>query len=130
MKKILAIILIILGSICSVYSQEIIVLKGDTVVVLEKKSVETLNEIALHRKYLIEELQLCDSANMIKDSLLLLREEEIEKYKSISRINNAKMMIYDDKINQLEKEIKKKERNNGLILGGSIFAFFMSILFL
>ena len=107
MKKILAIILIILGSICSVYSQEIIVLKGDTVVVLEKKSVETLNEIALHRKYLIEELQLCDSANMIKDSLLLLREEEIEKYKSISRNNNAKMMIYDDKINQLEKEIKK-----------------------
>ena len=112
------------------FSQEVIVLKGDTVVTLEKKSVEILNEIALHRKYLIEELQLCDSANMIKDSLLILREKEIKKYKSMFNITNAKMMIYDDKITQLEKEIKIKKRNNGLILGGGILAFFLSVLFL
>lgn len=130
MKKILAIILIILSTMINVYSQEVIVLKGDTVVTLEKKSIETLNEIALHRKYLIEELQLCDSANMIKDSLLILREKEIKKYKSMSNITNAKIMIYDDKITQLEKEIKIKERNNGLILGGGILAFFLSVLFL
>lgn len=130
MKKILAIILIILNSAINVYSQEVIFLKGDTVITLEKKSVETLNEIALHRKYLIEELQLCDSANMIKDSLLNLREKEIEKYKSMSNIINAKMVIYDDKITQLEKEIKKKERNNGLILGGGILSFILSVLFL
>lgn len=129
MKKILAIISIILSTI-NVYSQEVIILKGDTVVTLEKKSIETLNEIALHRKYLIEELQLCDSAGMIKDSLLDLREKEIEKYESISKITNAKIMIYDDKITQLEKVIKKKERDNGLLLGGGILAFFLSVLFL
>lgn len=130
MKKILAIISIILSTMINAFSQEVIVLKGDTVVTLEKKSIETLNEIALHRKYLIEELQLCDSSNMIKDSLLILREKEIKKYKSMSNITNAKMMIYDDKITQLEKEIKIKERNNGLILGGGILAFFLSVLFL
>ena len=130
MKKILAIISIILSTVINAFSQEVIVLKGDTIVTLEKKSIETLNEIALHRKYLIEELQLCDSANMIKDSLLILREKEIKKYKSMSNITNAKIMIYDDKITQLEKEIKIKERNNGLILGGGILAFFLSILFL
>ena len=112
MKKILAIILIILSTMINVYSQEVIVLKGDTVVTLEKKSIETLNEIALHRKYLIEELQLCDSANMIKDSLLILREKEIIKYKSMSNITNAKIMIYDDKITQLEKEIKIRQKKN------------------
>ena len=130
MKKILAIISIILSTMINAFSQEVIVLNGDTVVTLEKKSIETLNEIALHRKYLIEELQLCDSSNMIKDSLLILREKEIKKYKSMSNITNAKMMIYDDKITQLEKEIKIKERNNGLILGGGILAFFLSVLFL
>ena len=130
MKKILAIISIILSTMINAFSQEVIVLKGDTVVTLEKKSVEILNEIALHRKYLIEELQLCDSANMIKDSLLILREKEIKKYKSMFNITNAKMMIYDDKITQLEKEIKIKKRNNGLILGGGILAFFLSVLFL
>ena len=130
MKKILAIISIILSTMINAFSQEVIVLNGDTVVTLEKKSIETLNEIALHRKYLIEELQLCDSSNMIKDSLLILREKEIKKYKSMSNITNAKMMIYDDKITQLEKEIKIKGRNNGLILGGGILAFFLSVLFL
>jgi hypothetical protein len=114
----------------SAYSQEVIVLKGDTVVTLEKKSIETLNEIALHRKYLIEELRLCDFASMVKDSILDSREKEIEKYKLMSNTINAKIELYDDKIHQLEKEIKKKERNNGLILGGGILSFILSILFL
>ena len=48
----------------------------------------------------------------------------------MSNIINAKMVIYDDKITQLEKEIKKKERNNGLILGGGILSFILSVLFL
>lgn len=121
--------LILLGNI-NLFSQEVAVLKGDTVITLEKKSVGTLNEIALHRKFLLKELQLCDSIGILKDSIIRERDEEIKKYISISKINNAKIDVYYDEIQELEKEIKKKNRENGLILGGGIFAFFMGVLFL
>ena len=121
--------LILLGNI-NLFSQEVAVLKGDTVITLEKKSVETLNEIALHRKLLLKELQLCDSIGILKDSIIQERDKEIKKYISISKINNAKIDVYYDEIQKLEKEIKKKNRENGLILGGGIFAFFMGVLFL
>ena len=61
MKKILSILLMTILSINISIAQKIIILKGDTLVTLEKKKVETLNEIALHREYLIRDLQLCDS---------------------------------------------------------------------
>lgn len=121
--------LVFLGNI-NLFSQEVVVLKGDTVITLEKKSVETLNEIALHRKFLLKELQLCDSIGILKDSIIQERDEEIKKYISISKINNAKIDIYYDEIQELEKEIKKKNRENGFILGGGIFAFLMGVLFL
>lgn len=121
--------LVLLGNI-NLFSQEVVVLKGDTVITLEKKSVETLNEIALHRKFLLKELQLCDSIGILKDSIIQERDEEIKKYISVSKINNAKIDVYYDEIQELEKEIKKKNRENGLILGGGIFAFLMGVLFL
>lgn len=121
--------LVLLGNI-NLFSQEVVVLKGDTVITLEKKSVETLNEIALHRKFLLKELQLCDSIGILKDSIIQERDEEIKKYISISKINNAKIDVYYNEIQELEKEIKKKNRENGLILGGGIFAFLMGVLFL
>ena len=130
MKKILVFLFLILLGNINLFSQEVAVLKGDTVITLEKKSVETLNEIALHRKFLLKELQLCDSIGIIKDSIIQERDEEIKKYISISKINNAKIDVYYDEIQELEKEIKKKNRENGLILGGGIFAFFMGVLFL
>lgn len=130
MKKILVFLFLILLGNINLFSQEVAVLKGDTVITLEKKSVETLNEIALHRKFLLKELQLCDSIGILKDSIIQERDEEIKKYISISKINNAKIDVYYDEIQELEKEIKKKNRENGLILGGGIFAFFMGVLFL
>ncbi len=131
MKKILLILVLLLGGISNSFSQENVTShKGDTVILLEKKSIETLNEIALHRKYLIRDLELCDSLGMIKDSLLQDKEEQIERYKNLQSINNLKIDSYNDKIIELEKNITKKERENALLLGGGIFAFLMSILFL
>ena len=131
MKKILLILVLLLGGISNSFSQENVTShKGDTVILLEKKSIETLNEIALHRKYLIRDLELCDSLGMIKDSLLQDKEEQIERYKNLQSINNLKIDSYNDKIIELEKNIIKKERENALLLGGGIFAFLMSILFL
>ena len=130
MKKILVFLFLILLGNINLFSQEVVVLKGDTVITLEKKSVETLNEIALHRKFLLKELQLCDSIGILKDSIIQEKDEEIKKYISISKINNAKIDVYYDEIQELEKEIKKKNRENGLILGGGIFAFLMGVLFL
>ena len=123
--------MLLLGGISNSFSQENVTShKGDTVILLEKKSIETLNEIALHRKYLIRDLELCDSLGMIKDSLLQDKEEQIERYKNLQSINNLKIDSYNDKIIELEKNITKKERENALLLGGGIFAFLMSILFL
>lgn len=130
MKKILVFLFLVLLGNINLFSQEVVVLKGDTVITLEKKNVETLNEIALHRKFLLKELQLCDSIGILKDSIIQERDEEIKKYISISKINNAKIDVYYDEIQELEKEIKKKNRENGLILGGGIFAFLMGVLFL
>lgn len=130
MKKILVFLFLVLLGNINLFSQEVVVLKGDTVITLEKKSVETLNEIALHRKFLLKELQLCDSIGILKDSIIQERDEEIKKYISISKINNAKIDVYYNEIQELEKEIKKKNRENGLILGGGIFAFLMGVLFL
>ena len=130
MKKILLILAILFLGINNIFGQEIVVLKGDTIITLEKKSVETLNEIALHRKYLIKELQVCDSLSIIKDSIINEKSGQITRYQNLMRINNAKVEICTNKISELEKEIKKKERNNGLILGGGIFAFLFSVLFL
>lgn len=121
--------LVLLGNI-NLFSQEVVILKGDTVITLEKKSIETLNEIALHRKFLLKELQLCDSIGILKDSIIQERDEEIKKYISISKINNTKIDVYYNEIQELEKEIKKKNRENGFILGGGIFAFLMGVLFL
>ena len=130
MKKILLILIVLLFQCINVFSQEIVVLKGDTVIVLEKKEVRTLNEIALHRRYLIKELQVCDSLGLIKDSIIIDKEKEILNYQSIVKFNNLKVDLYEDKISDLEKKIIKKERENGIILGGGIFAVLMSILFL
>ena len=130
MKKISLILIILFLGISNSFGQEVVVIKGDTIITLEKRSVETLNEIALHRKYLMKELQICDSLGIIKDSILNEKEGMISSYQHLLRINNAKVEICKDRISELEKEIRKKERNNGLILGGGIFAFFFSILFL
>ena len=130
MKKILLILAILFLGINNIFGQEIVVLKGDTIITLERKSVETLNEIALHRKYLIKELQVCDSLSIIKDSIINEKSGQITRYQNLMRINDAKVEICTNKISELEKEIKKKERNNGLILGGGIFAFLFSVLFL
>lgn len=115
----------------NVFSQEVVSShKGDTVVVLEKKSVETLNEIALHRKYLMRDLELCDSLGMVKDSLLFEKDVQIEKYRNLQSLSNLKISSYDEKITELEKSIRKKDVENALLLGGGIFAVLMSILFL
>ena len=130
MKKILSILLMTILSINISIAQKIIILKGDTLVTLEKKKVETLNEIALHREYLIRDLQLCDSIGLIRDSILLKREEEIDRYKSILELNNVKLDSYNSKISELEQSVRIKERQNKLLLGGGFLAVLIGIIFL
>jgi hypothetical protein len=114
----------------NIYGQEKIILKKDTIIALEENSIKSLNEIALHRKYLIEELQICDSLCILKDSIIDEKDKQVLRYQRLVKINDTKIGICTDRISELEKEIKKKERTNGLILGSGIFAFFFSILFL
>ena len=130
MKKILSILLMTILSINISIAQKIIILKGDTLVTLEKKKVETLNEIALHREYLIRDLQLCDSIGLIRDSILLKREEEVDRYKSILELNNVKLDSYNSKISELELSVRIKERQNKLLIGGGFLAVLMGIIFL
>lgn len=130
MKKILSILLMTILSINISIAQKIIILKGDTLVTLEKKKVETLNEIALHREYLIRDLQLCDSIGLIRDSILLKREEEVGRYKSILELNNVKLDSYNSKISELEQSIRIKERQNKLLIGGGFLAVLIGIIFL
>ena len=130
MKKILSILLMTILSINISIAQKIIILKGDTLVTLEKKKVETLNEIALHREYLIRDLQLCDSIGLIRDSILLKRKEEIDRYKSILELNNVKLDSYNSKISELEQSVRIKERQNKLLIGGGFLAVLMGIIFL
>lgn len=130
MKKILSILLMTILSINISIAQKIIILKGDTLVTLEKKKVETLNEIALHREYLIRDLQLCDSIGLIRDSILLKREEEVDQYKSILELNNVKLDSYNSKISELEQSVRIKERQNKLLIGGGFLAVLMGIIFL
>lgn len=130
MKKILSILLMTILSINISIAQKIIILKGDTLVTLEKKKVETLNEIALHREYLIRDLQLCDSIGLIRDSILLRREEEVDRYKSILELNNVKLDSYNSKISELEQSVRIKERQNKLLIGGGFLAVLMGIIFL
>lgn len=130
MKKILSILLMTILSINISIAQKIIILKGDTLVTLEKKKVETLNEIALHREYLIRDLQLCDSIGLIRDSILLKREEEVDRYKSILELNNVKLDSYNSKISELEQSVRIKERQNKLLIGGGFLAVLMGIIFL
>ena len=130
MKKILSILLMTILSINISTAQKIIILKGDTLVTLEKKKVETLNEIALHREYLIRDLQLCDSIGLIRDSILLKREEEVDRYKSILELNNVKLDSYNSKISELEQSVRIKERQNKLLIGGGFLAVLMGIIFL
>lgn len=130
MKKILSILLMTILSINISIAQKIIILKGDTLVTLEKKKVETLNEIALHREYLIRDLQICDSIGLIRDSILLKREEEVGRYKSILELNNVKLDSYNSKISELEQSVRIKERQNKLLIGGGFLAVLMGIIFL
>ena len=130
MKKILSILLMTILSINISIAQKIIILKGDTLVTLEKEKVETLNEIALHREYLIRDLQLCDSIGLIRDSILLKREEEVDRYKSILELNNVKLDSYNSKISELEQSVRIKERQNKLLIGGGFLAVLMGIIFL
>lgn len=130
MKKILSILLMTILSINISIAQKIIILKGDTLVTLEKKKVETLNEIALHREYLIRDLQLCDSIGLIRDSILLKREEEVDRYKSILELNNVKLDSYNSKISELEQSVRIKERQNKLLIGGGFLAVLIGIIFL
>ena len=130
MKKILSILLMTILSINISIAQKIIILKGDTLVTLEKKKVETLNEIALHREYLIRDLQLCDSIGLIRDSILLKREEEVDRYKSILELNSVKLDSYNSKISELEQSVRIKERQNKLLIGGGFLAVLIGIIFL
>ena len=59
------------------YGQKIVEYKGDTVVLMTRENVQTMNSIIVEREYLIEEVSVLTELCNIKDSVIFDQDEVI-----------------------------------------------------
>lgn len=111
------------------YGQEIIELEGDTMVTISQGQLKTINSIIIDREYTSKENILLDSLVLQKDSVISILTKKYEMKDSIVSRYIRVIDFQEDRIDGLEKSIKKEKiRKVGWGLGGGIVGIILGIL--
>lgn len=111
------------------YGQEIIELEGDTMVTISQGQLKTINSIIIDREYTSKENILLDSLVLQKDSVISILTKKYEMKDSIVSRYIRVIDFQEDRIDGLEKSIKKEKiRKVGWGIGGGIVGIILGIL--
>lgn len=111
------------------YGQEIIELEGDTMVTISQGQLKTINSIIVDKEYTSKENILLDSLVLQKDSVISILTKKYEIKDSIVSRYLRVIDFQEDRIDGLEKSIKKEKiRKVGWGIGGGIIGIILGIL--
>lgn len=111
------------------YGQEIIELEGDTMVTISQGQLKTINSIIIDKEYTSKENILLDSLVLQKDSVISILTKKYETKDSIVSRYIRVIDFQEDRIDGLEKSIKKEKiRKVGWGIGGGIVGIILGIL--
>lgn len=111
------------------YGQEIIELEGDTMVTISQGQLKTINSIIVDKEYTSKENILLDSLVLQKDSVISILTKKYEIKDSIVSRYLRVIDFQEDRIDGLEKSIKKEKiRKVGWGIGGGIVGIILGIL--
>lgn len=111
------------------YGQEIIELEGDTMVTISQDQLKTINSIIVDKEYTSKENILLDSLVLQKDSVISILTKKYEIKDSIVSRYLRVIDFQEDRIDGLEKSIKKEKiRKVGWGIGGGIVGIILGIL--
>lgn len=111
------------------YGQEIIELEGDTMVTISQGQLKTINSIIVDKEYTSKENILLDSLVLQKDSVISILTKNYEIKDSIVSRYLRVIDFQEDRIDGLEKSIKKEKiRKVGWGIGGGIVGIILGIL--
>ena len=111
------------------YGQEIIELEVDTMVTISQGQLKTINSIIVDKEYTSKENILLDSLVLQKDSVISILTKKYEIKDSIVSRYLRVIDFQEDRIDGLEKSIKKEKiRKVGWGIGGGIIGIILGIL--
>lgn len=111
------------------FAQEIIELKGDTLIAITQDQLKTINSIIVDREYLNKENIILDSLVLQKDSVISILGKKYEMKDSIVSRYLRVIDFQEDRITGLEKSMKKeKAKKIGWGIGGGILGIVLGIL--
>ena len=111
------------------YGQEIIELEGDTMVTISQGQLKTINSFIVDKEYTSKENILLDSLVLQKDSVISILTKKYEIKDSIVSRYLRVIDFQEDRIDGLEKSIKKEKiRKVGWGIGGGIVGIILGIL--
>lgn len=110
MKKLILLLLLIIGTLSSNAQEVIVTESGDTLVALRHSEVNTINKAFLDLKYTKLELEMADS------SIVHLRNSVV--------LSDSIISMKDEQLGVLKKEIKREKNNRikTMIFSGGIGA--------
>lgn len=103
MRKIKLILFLFLLVSLKGYSQNVLVLEGDTVITLSLPQVRKINVVFYENKSLKQQVALCDS-------IIFYKNQEITDYKNVISSKDDVVKFQDDLITEANKVIKKLEK--------------------
>ena len=101
MKKIKLIFSLFLLSFLGCYSQNILVLGGDTLITLQLPEVRKINAAFFENKSLKQQVALCDS-------IIFYKNLEITDYKKVIAAKNEVLNFQDELVSEANKVIEKQ----------------------
>ena len=128
-KYILGLVMLLLSLSC--FSQEIIEYKGDTVVAISPKNLETINSIIVNYEYTLEELSLYKQSSAVDSALLVSKDSIIQNMDLILRKKEDYYLDLNNSLNlALEREKRKHRITKGLLGGAGAVAIIVSVILL
>ena len=103
MRKIKLILFLFLLVSLKGYSQNVLVLEGDTVITLSLPQVRKINVVFYENKSLKQQVALCDS-------IIFYKNQEITDYKNVISSKDDVVKFQDELITEANKVIKKLEK--------------------
>ena len=81
------------------------------------KDLVYLDAIKIERRILLDNIDILKSINTYKDYIIVNKDEQIDKYKGIIKIQEDKEKVYASNISNLKTDLKKQKLAKKLSLG-------------
>jgi len=132
MKRFLTVISLILITICTSYSQKLLVIDNDTVAIFNSVQLKKLNMITAEHAFQANNIDVLTEKIVLKNKQLSIQNDKISSLVKVNQnntelIKNKNKQIQNIK-NTYETELKQLRKENKLIKIGGIGALVLGIL--